>query len=503
MYHVLLVDDERPALRFLQMLLERHARDYAVVCSCLCAEDALAYLSQHPVDLLITDISMMDMDGIQLAGRARAIHSGIHIVIVTGYADFHYAQGAIQAAVDDYLLKPVSIPHMTRVLDQIREKLDAEYAARELAMLAALFSGRTYDQQLAARLYRGDTFYFALVRWGNLGLASGPLLAPAPLPLRDAPFHALYGRDEHEQLIFMPAHDQPEVFTAAVEAYAAQHRSAATLTILVTRSGSRFTSLPTFFRRAAAMMEQSVVIGLHQTIAFTGSAARDTSRQLSSAQLKRLEHFVMENSMQTVRDIFISLAADWERVRLPQCCASHMVMQLTCMALALRFQESDRQESLLTEVRELLWNADSYGDLMASLYATLYDDHMTRDRKLSTEELCRYALHYIQEKYAQPISIQNVCAELGISQTYLSRLLRKHAHTSFSAYLTQQRMERAQEMIRTHPETALRDVAACVGYDDYAYFSRIFRQAAGCTPSQWATEARRQTSDASMPAERS
>lgn len=496
MYKVLIVDDERPALRFLQMIVERYTQDFTIVQSCLCGEDALDWLTHHPVDLLITDISMLDMDGIKLANKARALQSGIHIVIVTGYADFTYAQGAIQAAVDDYLLKPVNVTHMTTVLNKIRDKLDAESAAREPAMLTAMFSGHPYDQQLAAHLYGSGRFYFALIRWGNLGFSSGELHATYPIPLKDVPFHALYGRDEDEQVLFMSSDEPVETFSAAVRAYAAKRKKAATQTIILTRSDNRFSALPGFFQRASALMEQTVVIGQHQLIMLSsGTVNRDTSRQLPNALLKRMEYFILEHDMSMIKDMFISLAADWERVQLPQCCAATMVMQLTYMILALRPDAAEKQDTLLRDVNDLLRYATSYGDLMASLYATLFDGAMTRDKKLSTEELCGYAIQYIQEKYAQPISIQNVSSELGISQTYLSRLLRKHANTSFNTYLTQYRMQRAQALIRDHRETSLRDVAACVGYDDYAYFSKVFRQTVGCSPSQWAGEARKKADE--------
>ena len=112
MYKVLLVDDEMPALRFLQTIIEKFARELTIAQSCLSGEAALAFLRENKVDLLITDISMSGMDGIALAHAARALQPEIHIVIVTGYAEFEYAKGAIQAAVDDYILKPVSVSHM-------------------------------------------------------------------------------------------------------------------------------------------------------------------------------------------------------------------------------------------------------------------------------------------------------------------------------------------------------------------------------------------------------
>lgn len=225
MYKVLLVDDEMPALRFLQTIIEKFARELTIAQSCLSGEAALAFLRENKVDLLITDISMSGMDGIALAHAARALQPEIHIVIVTGYAEFEYAKGAIQAAVDDYILKPVSVSHMAEVLGKIKEKLDEENSLREPAMLAALLRGDAFDEQLARRRFGEGNFHFALVRWGNLGFSRGSLRSTSVLPLADEPFFALYGRDEDEQLIVSNPGAVADVFQEAVKAYMVRRKT--------------------------------------------------------------------------------------------------------------------------------------------------------------------------------------------------------------------------------------------------------------------------------------
>ena len=83
--------------------------------------------------------------------------------------------------------------------------------------------------------------------------------------------------------------------------------------------------------------------------------------------------------------------------------------------------------------------------------------------------------------------MQSVCDEIGISQTYLSRLFRKYSNTTFNAFLTKCRMEAAMQLLLEKPDLLLRDVAACVGYEDSYYFTKVFRQYTGKTPSQWTT----------------
>jgi two-component system response regulator YesN len=120
-YSILLVDDEMPALRFMQAIIEKYLPEFTVTEKVTTGAQALAYLKRHTVDLMITDISMPSMDGITLAKQARALKPDIHIVIVSGYAEFDYARGALNVAADDYLLKPLSVPNATKALKEVAE----------------------------------------------------------------------------------------------------------------------------------------------------------------------------------------------------------------------------------------------------------------------------------------------------------------------------------------------------------------------------------------------
>ena len=290
MYRILLVDDEMPALRFLQAIIGKYAPDFSVCASYTNGAAALEYLGKYPVDLLITDISMDGMNGIELAQAAREARPDIHILILSGYSEFEYAQGAIRAAVDDYILKPVPIPQITKALKTIREKLDEEAGAKGPALLSALFSGAPFDENLLERLYGGAKYHFALVRWGNLRLLQPPLTGSAPVPLAGAPFSALYGRDDDEQILFMSARTAAGEFQQAVKAYVAQRKPTA-WTILFSRRPEPFREIAGFFGRAARQMEKTVVVGRRQ-FAFLGQSDRQECPRIPAATLKKLDLFI-------------------------------------------------------------------------------------------------------------------------------------------------------------------------------------------------------------------
>ena len=88
MYHALIVDDELPALRFVRSIIEQFASGFEVVGTATSGEQGLELLEQQKVDLIITDISMHGISGLELAQQARLIQPGIHIIILSGYSEF-------------------------------------------------------------------------------------------------------------------------------------------------------------------------------------------------------------------------------------------------------------------------------------------------------------------------------------------------------------------------------------------------------------------------------
>lgn len=485
MHRVLIVDDEMPALRFVRSIIEQNAEDFQVVGVATSGEQGLKYLQENFVDLLITDISMPGITGIELAQRARKLRPNVHIVIISGYGEFEYAQGAIQAGVDEYLLKPVSISKVTAILQSIRRKLDIENSHLAASLLPLIACGQPHCKENAARIYGERLFRFAYIRWGNLDmtlpehLSATSLVAPT-----GEPFQILRGRDDYERVLI--AEDGLiEDFLASLSIYMIQLGNLSTWTAVYSPTTRHIETLPAFIDWALTMIYRSTVIGKHKILQFTGGAGTEDHMRLPSTELKQLLYFVSASRMKMVKEYFISLAATWELGQMPQRQVWHMVRQLIHQIATVYPPVNSRLVEVLHEYHELIKCAGSYGDLMSSTYSIIFDNGNIRDRKLSTQELYDYALQYIKENYAQPLSMQSVCEEVGISHTYLNRLFRKYSDTTFNAFLTRCRMDAAVRIIKEKPNLLLRDVAACVGYDDSSYFAKVFQQHTGKTPSQY------------------
>lgn len=120
MLKVLLVDDEPFILQGLKVLIDWNAEGYEVVGAVRTGQEAIDYLKENPVDLVMTDIKMPVMSGIELLEEVRRDQiSDAYFIILSGYNDFAYAQQAVRYHCIDYILKPVEKEQLIAVLQKV------------------------------------------------------------------------------------------------------------------------------------------------------------------------------------------------------------------------------------------------------------------------------------------------------------------------------------------------------------------------------------------------
>jgi YesN/AraC family two-component response regulator len=143
MIRVLLVEDEPASADYLASVVRRELPEMELAGTCENGEEALALMRKSRVDIVITDIKMPVMDGLQLAEAVRGAFPLIPVVIISGYERFEYAKTALRFGVSDYLLKPVKPAEMRDCLRRLALKLEFSRSVRQ----ALGEAGLTQDEE--------------------------------------------------------------------------------------------------------------------------------------------------------------------------------------------------------------------------------------------------------------------------------------------------------------------------------------------------------------------
>ena len=155
MYRVLLVDDEYMITEGLKVLIPFEKWNMQVVSTANDAETALAYIKDNPVDLVITDVNMPGMNGLQMIEQMKTSLPNAAFIILSGYQEFEYVKTALNLQVADYLVKPVDKVELAAIL----EKLKKEFDRSSNNQLELIFKEETSEDEIATYLKSFDSVW--------------------------------------------------------------------------------------------------------------------------------------------------------------------------------------------------------------------------------------------------------------------------------------------------------------------------------------------------------
>ncbi|MGN0747426.1 MAG: response regulator [Aristaeellaceae bacterium] len=460
MYRVFLIDDEPWAMVTLELLIDWQSLGFEIAGKVDNARAAWEQVLQQKPDVIVTDIRMPGLSGLELLSRIHESALPVEVVLVSAFADFAYAQEAISKGAFDYLLKPVRSDKLTDCIHQLREKLDRRRAQQ----------GQEEVQRRREILTRSATAPEAFRALG--GRAEGGIA----LLHGGAPLEALLAED------------------AALSAWPRVALDDGEITALLPWQED----LPERLSALCRARGGTGVYGLAR-----GDARLDTLIYLArnawlSARFAGAPGFVATlDSPGYAREVDLFLALQYNRRSMV---LSHLE--------ALR-HEVEAGRLMLDKLFALLLNMDSFwrhGHGGASLFPTEWKRpaDLTRDypdcdalfAHLSAvfaddpeEALLLPVMEEIEERYACNRTVADLAQELGVSQAHLSQLIRRRTGKTYSELVQEKRMNRAKELL-AYSERAVMDIALEVGYSDQFYFSKLFKRLWGMSPNAWRKQAR-------------
>ena len=533
MYKVLLVDDEILVREAISAKIEWEQIGFELVGDCENGKDAIEFVKEHPVDLVLTDICMPYIDGMGLSRYLYENMPQTKIVIFSGYSDFEYAKQAIQYKVAEYLLKPVTAKELTEVLIRIREKLDSERSEEEkIDVLKKAYRTYTKNEALIisktlSRLIQGtQAIETSMDELKEFGIELGGAFYRVVTTDIDV-YSSLYDTDEELK-------KESALMSFVVENISHEIVSNHNAGIAYRDSDSRvcmllWTDTPKEFRQEAReicqeiqemvrqAMQLSVSIGMGtyvekledlpksyeaavQTLKYRytrGSGqVYDCESSMSCGNLLELEqdfHEIEEVAKgKRTEELFDILDHVENWICHGYVTRGQAVSWLRQIMVILYgvVRRANEDFVLSEEEMEEIMEARSFETAMEKVkkYAKKAMEAMEMARQSSGERWARQALEYLKENYSNPsLALNDVCEHLNISTSRFSSVFKEATGKTFTEALNGIRMERAKQLLR---ETSLKnyEIAEKVGFSDPHYFSIAFKKMTGRTPKEYARE---------------
>lgn len=535
LYKMILVDDEEDVRVSIEKKVDWNALGFELVGSVNNGEEALELTEHMHVDVVLTDIKMPFMDGLQLCARVKENYKNTKVVLYSGFDDFELAREAIHLEAEEYLLKPIGAKDLENVFRRIKENLDKEFDERRNLknlndyyqeslpmmreqLLAGLLEGKFSDEQAETMIksYNMDflaPFYSVALLEGNSYKGSsefqtGQLLMISLMNLakeyleNNIKCHIFMYLDNVAIIVQMQNSDKMNDFVyhinqvckmgvrmLDIDADAGIGHVCMGLSQITKSYGEAKTALD--YRVLGEERGQAIYINDVEP-----KSTEVVYQELSG--IKKIIHEIKfggkNDELNNSIDEFIQELKGENIITVQQFQLAFMEMVTELMKLMrnyqldmadvfgkniMPYQEAEKIHSLgelatwLKEKCSCIWNM------------------LRKMRTNSTNVLTDKAKAYIEEHYSESdLSVEDLCKHLNVSATYFSVMFKKEIGMSFVSYLTKVRLEHAVELLNNTEDKSY-IIAEKVGYTEANYFSYVFKKQYGVSPSKYRTNKER------------
>ena len=383
MYKVLLVDDEYMITEGLKRLIPFDKWDMEVVATANHADDALDYIREHPVDIVISDVNMPDKTGLEMIGEMKELLPNAYYILLSGYQEFDYVKKAMNLNVVDYLVKPVDKLELERLLEKIASQLGEQSHEPEI------LNQQLDEEAFKAHLSQKENWWIGLSKekQGNFVI---------PYYVLGQDWQIVLADQEFEGLLVMP-------FEAPYQAN---------------------------FEKWKFNVEKAL---------FYGSVNLDQSESLFS-YYEPIYRVIIQGNLQQIIDELTLLEKivleNTPRVSITKQLFTQFVMDVFHLFEHLKADD-------MTDIVKNIHAITTFEDLVAYTKETLtsfFGQYRMNENVVSVLEV-------IGRDYKKELSLKDISKDLFINPVYLGQLIKKETNSTFAELLNKQRIKAAQQLL--------------------------------------------------------
>ena len=510
MERILIVDDEVIVRKWLQLIFQPFAAEFQVVAAVANGREAFRICRSQPVDIIITDMIMPDMDGMAFIQALREFDLRAQVIILSNYADFSLAQKGMSFGAAEYMLKgEVSEEELLAVVRRIAQRMRSLPDGRAGE---PLFLGCTLEE--LQQLWNGGCDDALCARFDQaLALQEGAVVCAAcsldrPAAAQRTPVAGLGGYAWLAPLqsffdrLGLPARVATLTDTAAIALLLVPPQDAPPQQVL-----AQFLS-----RTALSVDQRTFSVG----ISLPAQSARELVDALSQAceaihlrfytgpgslclycptvphrelreERRVIGELVRNGELSHLQNYLTSLCerranfgpADIEQLRRLFYSAAEALIQHTLLCCPTAEDPQLLNVNPLTQVNDFLY----LDDLLHWIFELIGLCRPLLQHSANEANL-QHAIAFIRENYMRDLTLSKISEIAGYSPNYFCNIFKEFTGKSVSSYVTDVRVSRAKYLLSTTGKS-VHLVAEEVGYESASYFIKVFRDATGLTPNQF------------------
>lgn len=521
MLKVLITDDEMQIRQGLRMKVDWEEEGFEIIGEASNGQEALEILKSTKVELVITDMRMPIMDGLELARQCQQEFPHVKVIVLSGYSDFEYVRGSMKEGVKDYLLKPVAPDELEESLRKIRK--EAEEEKKKQAEAAQMRQLAQTQLQVVQEQY---LLYLVKEEWLDSSMVIERLrqLRLEDLVNESAEFQFFTveireGRDKLNRLkeLWLPfqlvcreiAHGHKGMYTF----YDPNYANMIHFVKLADREKETFPSnvVHPIQQQVKKLLGLETVIGIGSMVAgvanfktgyissllaWSKSQIGSRSQVIDVSNLKeedfefppemerKLTNAVENANFGNFKENLLTLLGsnDHQSIMAFSFISNRVLFLLGAIARKYDTETKDIQK-LMWNCQQSIWELNSCNKVMDQLteLAHVIVGKVRAARFSNGRLIVEGVRQYLDQHYANEISLSLLSEMFHINSAHLSETFKNQVGQNFSDYLVNVRMEKAKEFLKDK-QLKIIDVANLVGYSNSGYFSTVFKKHFRQTP---------------------
>lgn len=493
--NILVVEDEDIIRNDIVKKIKSLGSQYHIVDAVEDGMHALEILQAESVDLLITDIRMPIMDGLDLLHSINKMNLKIDSIILSGYTDFSYAQKAIQLGVSDYLVKPIKMKVLSEILNKKLLLHSSSITKKRNQELTNIIQGNTFTSQF---LDSNENWYIYYVNIGNIcNITPSTMtinfynniwdtLLSNSIPntffrnaniindtLPTGKFFLLQTKIDFSILSEIQNKLQSYHTVCASIYYTNECASISTIYDIASKLKSAALVCTTFSKGYIIDITSSQIntLSLHNYVPFSHS-----KESLSFIYLSK------ENKIEAIRSYLKELLIS----NLPQTYFCEAISQLLNYCFSYSSTGAIEIPHILYSIYNQLslpMSHDEIIDFITNESLLFLTDDTTSD--INGNELVHSICDYISQNYSEDINLDTLAKKFGYTPSHIIKVFKKTMNCTPINFLIKQRIHKAKYMLIHEPQLSITDISTNIGYSDSHYFSRLFKNETSLTPSEY------------------
>lgn len=510
MYRVLVVDDESIIREGIKCLFEWEKMGYVIADEAANGEQALQKILALEPDVVLMDIRMPGLTGLEVIRRVREAGFSGKIIILSGYTDFKYAQEAIRYGVQYYLTKPIDEDELSEILENIKKQLDSDRAsadaaehyrqkARDTIVEEILLGGAHLSEKSLSDLHMdADVYQVAICEKYNHTTQDTVYKFADLLRLANQDNNSFDNVTlAYNDVFLLKGSYAIGKFNSLLQHYEQDktpQKGSPLDSFFITygRCVSAPEEIHTSYQEAYELLNRRFFCDQEQhTIGYTALPALQGNTSVIGPELLAEYSSALLNYIQAFNRNMV--AETLSRLQKKLYDASDSIDDIRLFLADLYLSVKEKMNHLYSNAAiPFSSNADAIKFINSRYYlyeiilffTEQFETMMSAIGNSSRESVLDDILHYINHNYAGNITLENIAPLFGYNSSYLGKIFSKKMGENFNSYVDKVRIERSKELL-LNEDTKIYTIAERVGYRNADYFHIKFKKYMGISPAEF------------------